>query len=141
MESTESSHCEEHRADLSLSTQQGRNSICLVCISNVITAPRAPTLHVSYALSQVSSLQSSFNSFHACFLVSPLVEALSSFDDQPITCQIIDLITSISQSHHHVFPEFVFRVANKLSSGALAWSRKQLYMASDSNRLILHIFE
>ncbi|KAK1593013.1 hypothetical protein Q3G72_034425 [Acer saccharum] len=117
--------CQGHRSDLSIESQEGGGFICLVCLSNLMNTPRSPTVHVSYALSQLSLHP--LLPFHAQFLVSPLVHALSSFDDQPIACQLIDVITALCHAHD-VFPEFVFRVSDKLSSGALAWSRKQLYM-------------
>ncbi|KAK2641672.1 hypothetical protein Ddye_023435 [Dipteronia dyeriana] len=124
---SQESCCQGHRSDLSIQCQEGGGLICLVCLSNLINTPRSPTLHVSYALSQLSLQLHPLFSFHAQFLVSPLVHGLSSFDDQPIACQLIDIITALCQAHD-VFPEFVFRVSDKLSSGTLAWSRKQLYM-------------
>ncbi|KAL5849112.1 hypothetical protein ACOSQ3_007178 [Xanthoceras sorbifolium] len=134
MDSQSESYCRQgHRSDLFIQTQHqgdGGGFICLVCLCSLINTPtpRAPTLHVSYALSQLS-LALPLRSFHARFLVSPLVHALSSFDDQPIACQLIDVITALCNCDaDDVFSEFVFRVADKLSSGALAWSRKQLYM-------------
>ncbi|XVF65383.1 hypothetical protein PTKIN_Ptkin09bG0244200 [Pterospermum kingtungense] len=125
-----------HRTTLSLRTQQG-GSICLLCLSNLISNPRAPTLHVSYALSQLSNALSqplflnSLLSFHPHFLISPLLHALSSFDDDPIAQQLIDIISALCASasaNATVTADFVSQVADKLSSGALAWSRRQLYM-------------
>ncbi|KAJ0013446.1 hypothetical protein Pint_20861 [Pistacia integerrima] len=105
------------------------SSICLLSLSNLITTPRSPTLHVSYALSQLSlPLPLSFRS-HAHFLVSPLLNALSSFDDQPIACPIIDVITTLcTSSDADIFANFFSHIANKLCSGAFAWSWRQLYM-------------
>ncbi|KAK9177843.1 hypothetical protein WN943_027032 [Citrus x changshan-huyou] len=121
-----------HRSTLSLQTQQG-GAICLLCLSNLITTPHALTIHVSYALSQLSLALSHrplhLSQYHAHFLVSPLLHALSSFDDQPIACQLIDLITILSDSgDEDVFVEFVSRVAERLSSGAFSWSPRQLHM-------------
>ncbi|MBA0764628.1 hypothetical protein Gotri_013959 [Gossypium trilobum] len=123
-----------HRTTLSLRTQQG-GSICLLCLSNLISNPRAPTLHVSYVLSQLSDALSqplfltSLLSFHPHFLISPLLHALSSFDDDPIAQQLIDIISALCASaNDSVTADFIAQVAEKLSSGALAWSRRQLYM-------------
>ncbi|KAE8730828.1 putative Pentatricopeptide repeat-containing protein [Hibiscus syriacus] len=123
-----------HRTTLSLRTQQG-GSICLLCFSNLISNPRAPTLHVSYALSQLSLALSeapflnSLLSFHPHFLISPLLHALSSFDDDPIAQQLIDIISALCASaNDSVTADFIAQVSGKLSSGALAWSRRQLYM-------------
>ncbi|KAH9679923.1 protein putative RECOMBINATION INITIATION DEFECT 1 [Citrus sinensis] len=121
-----------HRSTLSLQTQQG-GAICLLCLSNLITTPHALTIHVSYALSQLSLALSHrplhLSQYHAHFLVAPLLHALSSFDDQPIACQLIDLITILSDSgDEDVFVEFVSRVAERLSSGAFSWSPRQLHM-------------
>ncbi|KAK8571600.1 hypothetical protein V6N13_047267 [Hibiscus sabdariffa] len=123
-----------HRTTLSLRTQQG-GWICLLCFSNLISNPRAPTLHVSYALSQLSHALSqphflnSIISFHPHFLISPLLHALSSFDDDPIAQQLIDIISALCASaNDSVTADFIAQVSDKLSYGALAWSRRQLYM-------------
>ncbi|KAG6731064.1 hypothetical protein I3842_01G111200 [Carya illinoinensis] len=123
-----------HRSTLILRTQQG-GSICLLCFSNLVSNPLSPTLHVSYALSQLSHALSqpqflhSIRSFHSHLLVSPLVKALSSFDDEPIARQVIDLIVNICGSDDgSVCCEFVARVSDSLASGALAWSRRQVFM-------------
>ncbi|KAB2092288.1 hypothetical protein ES319_A02G019500v1 [Gossypium barbadense] len=125
-----------HRTTLSIRTQQG-GSIYLLCLSNLISNPRAPTLHVSYVLSQLSDALSqplfltSLLSFHPHFLISPLLHALSSFDDDPIAQQLIDIISALCASaSDSVTADFIAQVAEKLSSGALAWSRRQLYMVS-----------
>lgn len=123
-----------HRASFSLKTQEG-GSICLVCLSNLISDPRAPTVHVSYALSQLSHALSqpqflrSLLSFHPHFLVSSLVRALSSFEDDPIANQLIHLVSAFCTcAGDSVTADFVARVADILSSGVLAWSRRQRYM-------------
>ncbi|KAK8548367.1 hypothetical protein V6N13_054824 [Hibiscus sabdariffa] len=72
-----------HRTTLSLRTQQG-GSICLLGFSNLISNPRDPTLHVSYALSQLSHALSqphflnSIISFHPHFLPSTMIPSLNS---------------------------------------------------------------
>ncbi|KAJ1426693.1 Armadillo-type fold [Sesbania bispinosa] len=123
-----------HRSSLNLQTHQG-GSICLVCLSNLISNPLSPTIHVSYALSQLSRSLSfppflnSILTFHPHFLVSPLVVSLSSFDDEPIATQLIHLILALSASADpSVCREFVARVSDRISSGALAWSSRQLHM-------------
>ncbi|XP_022869978.1 protein PRD1 isoform X4 [Olea europaea var. sylvestris] len=130
-----------HLSNLILPTAEG-GSICLLCLSNLLSNPNSPTVHVSYALSQLFQALSqplflrSFLTFHSHFLISPLVSVLSSFDDKPIAKQTIDLIVNICEaSNNHsehnnedVYKEFVARVSDRLSSGSLAWSRRQLYM-------------
>ncbi|KAL5542709.1 hypothetical protein UlMin_010419 [Ulmus minor] len=123
-----------HRSTLILNTQEG-GSICLLCFSNLISDPLSPTLHVSYALSQLSHALSqppflrSLLTFHPLLLVSPLVRALSSFDDDAIARQLLDLIPLLCTSaNSSVLEEFVARVSDRLSSGALAWSRRQVFM-------------
>ncbi|XP_071736221.1 protein PUTATIVE RECOMBINATION INITIATION DEFECT 1-like [Rutidosis leptorrhynchoides] len=123
-----------HTSSLILQTLEG-GSICLVCLSNLISNPNSPTVHVSYALSQlshaISQPQFSHNlfTFHPHFLVSPLVTAISSFDDEPLAKQMIDLINQLCKSgEFSVYGEFVARVSDQLCSGSLSWSRRQVYM-------------
>lgn len=125
-----------HRSTLSLPTQHG-GSICLLCLSNLITTARAPTFHVSYALSQLSLSLShppflhSLLSFHPHFLISPLVSALSLFDDDSIARQLIDLITDLCGSCDATLcDEFLMKVADHISSRTLVWSQRQVYMVS-----------
>ncbi|KAH6816259.1 hypothetical protein C2S51_021079 [Perilla frutescens var. frutescens] len=129
-----------HRSTLILPTAEG-GSICLLCLSSLLSNPKSPTVHVSYALSQLSQAldQPQFFrdllAFHSHFLVSPLVAVLSNFDDEPIAKQSIDLIQvlcdgsrSICNGNQDLHNDFVARVSDCLSSGSLAWSRRQLYM-------------
>lgn len=125
-----------HRSSLNLQTNQG-GSICLVCFSNLVSNPHSPTIHVSYALSQLSRSLSIPNFLHSIitfyphFLISPLVAALSSFDDEPIATQLIQLILTLSASADpSVCREFVARVSDCVSSGALGWSSRQLHSVS-----------
>lgn len=125
-----------HRSSLNLPTHHG-GSICLVCFTNLLTTLHAPTLHVSYALSQLSQALSqplflkSLLAFHSHLLVSPLVHALSSFDDEPIAHQVIDIIKLLCDSGgESLANEFVTRVSNALSSRALGWSRRQVFTVS-----------
>ncbi|KAM7266580.1 hypothetical protein ACFE04_004477 [Oxalis oulophora] len=152
------SECSQgHRSTLSISTVEG-GRICLLCFSNLLTAssPRAPTLHVSYALSQLSHaltqpqfVNSLLSLHHVNLIVSPLLIALSSFDDQPIACQLIEVITTLCDTDVEVLAEFTARIAKRIASGALAWSRRQIYMlhcfglllnrSSDTNDLNAYI--
>ncbi|XP_011084192.2 protein PRD1, partial [Sesamum indicum] len=129
-----------HRSSLILPTAEG-GSICLLCLSNLLSNPKSPTLHLSYALSQLSQALSqphffhSLLTYHSHFLISPLVSVLSNFDDEPIAKQTIHLIqrlcdgsSSSGNGNEEVRGEFVARVSDWLSSGSLAWSRRQLYM-------------
>lgn len=129
-----------HRSTLILPTAEG-GSICLLCLSNLLSNPKSNTVHVSYALSQLSQALSqpqflhSLLTFHPHFLISPLVSILSNFDDEPIAKQTIDLIQTLCDGsksncirNQDVRSEFVARVSDFLSSGSLAWSRRQLYM-------------
>ncbi|EYU38964.1 hypothetical protein MIMGU_mgv1a020726mg [Erythranthe guttata] len=129
-----------HRSTLILPTAEG-GSICLLCLSNLLSNPKSPTVHVSYALSQLSQALSqpqflhSLLTFHPHFLIPPLVSLLSNFDDEPIAKQTIDLIQTLCDGsssncnrNQEVRNEFVARVSDCLSSGSLAWSRRQMYM-------------
>ncbi|KAL4578394.1 hypothetical protein LXL04_014517 [Taraxacum kok-saghyz] len=123
-----------HTSSLILQTLEG-GSICLVCLSNLISNPNSPTVHVSYALSQLSQAISqphflhNLVTFHPHFLVSPLITALSSLEDEPLAKQMIDLISELCSSGDcSIYSEFVARVSDRLSSGSLAWSRHQIYM-------------
>ncbi|KAB1213495.1 Protein PRD1 [Morella rubra] len=127
-----------HRSTLILKTQQG-GSICLLCFSNLLSNPLSPTLYISYALSQLSQALSqpqflhSILSFHSHFLVSPLVKALSSYDDDPIARQVTDIIVDLCGSDDgSLCGEFVARVSDMLASGTLAWSRRQVFMLGKS---------
>lgn len=122
-----------HSSTLIIPTDEG-GSICLLCLSNLVSNPRSPTVHVSYALSQLSialsqpRFRQTFFTFHSHFLISPLVGILSSFDDEPIAKQTIDLIMQLCEAPDcDVHAEFVARLADRLSSGALAWSQRQLH--------------
>ncbi|XP_057795046.1 protein PUTATIVE RECOMBINATION INITIATION DEFECT 1 isoform X2 [Salvia miltiorrhiza] len=129
-----------HRSVLILPTEEG-GSICLLCLSDLLSNPKSPTIHVSYALSQLSQALDqphffrSLLTFHSHFLVSPLVAVLSNLDDEPIAKQSIDLIKILCDGsgnncdgNQDLHREFVARVSDCLSSGSLAWSRRQLYM-------------
>ena len=115
---------EGHRSTLNLQSQQG-GSICLLCFSNLISNPLSPTLHVSYALSQISKFL--ISSSHSHFLVSPLLKALSSFDDQPIANQLINLILKLSSESESFSAHFVATLSHHLASRALAWTRPHLF--------------
>ncbi|KAL1198193.1 Protein putative RECOMBINATION INITIATION DEFECT 1 [Cardamine amara subsp. amara] len=123
-----------HRSTISLRTDQG-GTFCLICFSNLVSDPRIPTVHVSYALHQLSIALSepiflrTLLSSHVHFLVSPLVHALSSIDDAPIAIQIMDTISLLcSAEESSIGEDFVERISAQISSGALGWSRRQLHM-------------
>ncbi|KVI04527.1 Armadillo-type fold [Cynara cardunculus var. scolymus] len=123
-----------HTSSLILQTLEG-GSICLVCLSNLISNPNSPTVHVSYALSQLShaisqpSFLHSLLTFHPHFLISPLMSALSSIEDEPLAKQMIDVIYELCTSGDcSIYSEFVARVSDRLSSGSLYWSQRQTYM-------------
>ncbi|KAL3726566.1 hypothetical protein ACJRO7_031464 [Eucalyptus globulus] len=135
-----------HRPSLNLRTRQG-GGICLLCLSNLLAAaPPAPTVHVSYALSQLSRALSdppflrSLLAFHARFLVSPLVRALSASDDEPIARQITDLVVLLSGAGAEwgLAGEFAARVSELLRSRALGWSRRQVYVLHCFGILLSH---
>ena len=120
---------EGHRSTLNLQSQQGQGggggSICLLCFSNLLSNPLSPTLHVSYALSQISKFL--ISSSHSHFLVSPLLKALSSFDDQSIANQLINLILNLSSSSSSFSAHFVATLSHHLAFRALAWTRPHLF--------------
>ncbi|KAK9062504.1 hypothetical protein SSX86_019691 [Deinandra increscens subsp. villosa] len=123
-----------HTSSLILQTLEG-GSICLVCLSNLISNPNSPTVHVSYALSQFSHAISqpiflhNLLTYHPHFLVSPLITTIASFEDEPLAKQTIDLISELCSSGDcSIYGEFVARVSDRLSSGSLSWSRRQIYM-------------
>ncbi|KAK1256804.1 Protein PRD1 [Acorus gramineus] len=122
-----------HRSSLLLPTPSG-GSICLVCLSNLLSDPSSPLIHVSYALSQLSSAvrsSPSFLAFHSRLLVAPLSRAISSFNDDPIARQTVDVVSDLcgsgSDGGDGVSGDFIARFADLISSGALAWSRRQVY--------------
>ncbi|XP_030467401.2 protein PUTATIVE RECOMBINATION INITIATION DEFECT 1 [Syzygium oleosum] len=137
-----------HRPSLNLRTRQG-GGICLLCLSNLLlaAAPPAPTVHVSYALSQLSRALSdppflrSLLASHAHLLPSPLVRALSASDDEPIARQIIDLmivLLSHSGGELGLAGEFAARVSDLLCSRALGWSRRQVHVLHCFGILLNH---
>ncbi|WCJ27535.1 Protein PUTATIVE RECOMBINATION INITIATION DEFECT 1 [Euphorbia peplus] len=134
--SPSSFECSEgHRSSVCLPTEHG-GSICLICFSNLITNPHSLTFHVSYALSQLFVALShppflhSLLSFHPHLLVSPLVSALSLFDDLPIARQLFDLISALSSSHpsYSISRDFLVTVSHHISFRALAWTPRHVHM-------------
>ncbi|CAM8998054.1 unnamed protein product [Rhodiola kirilowii] len=124
-----------HRHSLNLRTLEG-GSICLVCFSNMITSPHSPTVHVSYAIAQLSIAVShrpfleKLVRYHSHLLVSPLVQALVEFDDDKIADQIVDFVSDVCRSAEgsSVCGDFVTRISDMFSSGCLAWSKRQAHM-------------
>ncbi|XP_020522939.1 protein PRD1 isoform X3 [Amborella trichopoda] len=133
VESSEETTCNRgHRASVSLETEGG-GRICLSCFSNLISDPFSPSIHVSYALSQLSIAMADqkfrFNllQFHAYFISAPLVCALSTRADESIAQQIADLIADLCSENAAISGEFFARIADLLSSRGLSWSRSQIY--------------
>ncbi|CAO2831412.1 unnamed protein product [Amaranthus hypochondriacus] len=122
-----------HRSSLILKTEEG-GYICLICFINLISNPDSPTFHVSYAISQLyhaisqPSFLSPLLSFHFHIILSPLIYSLSSFDDEQIAKQVIDVVSQLSDSGgFSVSGDFVAKIADVLTSGELTWSRRQVY--------------
>ncbi|XP_078433668.1 protein PUTATIVE RECOMBINATION INITIATION DEFECT 1-like [Wolffia australiana] len=146
-----------HRATAAVETAEG-GSFCLLCFANLLSDDAgAPSHHVSFALSQLSramaglgdvggdgvgggrggSFARELRAVHGHLLVLPLVHVLSSYDDEPLARQTLDLVSDLcdnSRDRDRRAPcesltrDFVARIADRLSSGALAWSRRQLFM-------------
>lgn len=137
LSSSSSSSCNQgHRSSLILKTEEG-GCICLLCFTNLISNPNSPTFHVSYAFSQLihavsqPSFLSHLLSYHFHLILSPLVHSLSSFDDEQICRQVIDLVSDLSDvGGFSVSADFVARIADVLSSGEFCWSRRQFYLVS-----------
>ncbi|KMT14805.1 hypothetical protein BVRB_3g065300 isoform B [Beta vulgaris subsp. vulgaris] len=135
LSSSSSSSCNQgHRSSLILKTEEG-GCICLLCFTNLISNPNSPTFHVSYAFSQLihavsqPSFLSHLLSYHFHLILSPLVHSLSSFDDEQICRQVIDLVSDLSDvGGFSVSADFVARIADVLSSGEFCWSRRQFYL-------------
>ncbi|PIA29814.1 hypothetical protein AQUCO_05800113v1 [Aquilegia coerulea] len=129
-----SSSCSQgHRSSLQLETSEG-GSICLLCFCNLISNPNSPSVHLSYALSQLSQAISHFpflqnlRNFHAHLLISPLTNLLFTCNDEPISRQATDLVLNLCDSDDfEVYVDFVARIADRLSSSSLAWSKRQIY--------------
>lgn len=123
-----------HRSSLQLSTQLG-GSICLLCFTNLISNPNSPTVHISYALSQLTQAVShlpflqTLRQFHSHLLISPLAQLLSNCNDEPIARQTIEIVTCLccGNGDGEVLLDFVARIADRICSGALSWSRRQIY--------------
>ncbi|KAL5997210.1 hypothetical protein ACLOJK_008140 [Asimina triloba] len=131
-----------HRSTVQIETVQG-GSICLMCFSNLVSgAASAPPIHLSYALSQISqAIRSpafvlSLQTFHAHLLFSPLSHAVVSLRDEPLARQASDLIADLCTASPAFLPDFVARISDLISSGALAWSPGQIHAVS-SNPSIL----
>ncbi|KAK8938321.1 Protein PRD1 [Platanthera guangdongensis] len=138
-----------HRRSLLLETAGG-GSICLSCFAALASDPRSPKHHISYALSQLKlalddpNILFEFRRRYAYLLVAPLVAVLSVFNDEGIAHQVMDLVSDLcfrgeigrfgegSKGERAVSTslsgDFISRIADRLASGALAWSQRQIYM-------------
>uniref|UniRef100_A0A2N9IZ46 Uncharacterized protein n=1 Tax=Fagus sylvatica TaxID=28930 RepID=A0A2N9IZ46_FAGSY len=94
----------------------------------------------SLQLSHPCFIHSPLSSTH--LLGSPLVKALSSlssFDDEPITTQLIHLILNLSvAARRSVFADFITWLSDYLASSVLVWSCRQLFTVM-SFRVILRL--
>ncbi|KAG0455269.1 hypothetical protein HPP92_024561 [Vanilla planifolia] len=135
-----------HRRSLALETAEG-GCICLPCFAALLSDPRSPSHHVSYALFQLSRAISDpyvlreLRGKHAYFIVSPLVSALSVFDDEALARQVIDLVSDLCFRRDNgglgevdersasslLSGDFIARIADWLA-GTQAWSRRQIRM-------------
>lgn len=129
-----------HRSSLILPTSTG-GVICLACFSNLVSDPSSPSHHVSYALSQISQgvneeeFRRILLTFNAHFLVTPLVQAMCLFEDEAVGSQVIDLVSDLccnGQSDESgccgLARDFIMRISDRITSGVLGWSRRQIYM-------------
>ncbi|CAL2228083.1 unnamed protein product [Prunus armeniaca] len=131
-EEEEASNCLRQRAHRAIDPRSSSESSKAAASASPTSSP---TVHVSYALSQLSQANSSdppflrsLLAFHPHFLISLIVHALSSFDDDPIARQVVHLISALCDSAAaSLSADFIARVSDCLSSGALAWSRRHLY--------------
>lgn len=68
--------------------------------------------------------------------MSPLVACLASFDDEAIAKQVVEIVVEMCRlGDESVYGEFVARVSDRVSSGALNWSRRQVFMVIFSDYL------
>lgn len=68
--------------------------------------------------------------------MSPLVACLAAFDDEAIAKQVVEIVVEMCRvGDESVYGEFVARVSDRVSSGALAWSRRQVFMVMFSDQL------
>ncbi|KAL0920940.1 hypothetical protein M5K25_007959 [Dendrobium thyrsiflorum] len=138
-----------HRRSLAVETAAG-GSICFSCFAALVSDSRSPTHHVSYALSQLNfafddpDLLLELRERHAYLLVAPLVAALSAFDDEPLARQVMDVISDLcfrgeirrlglggvseQFTASSLSGDFIARIADRLASGTLAWSRRLIYL-------------
>ncbi|KAG9446020.1 hypothetical protein H6P81_012148 [Aristolochia fimbriata] len=128
-----------HRSSLNLPTEPG-GTICLLCFSNLLSSPSSLSIHLSFAVSQLSEAIRSpgflqtLRRLHARLLVAPLMRALATSDDDALARQIIDLVCDLCGSSSaggdddgSLSGEFVARAADSISAGSLAWSRRLIY--------------
>ena len=124
-----------HQPSATMETAEG-GIICLICFANLASDPSAPSHHISYAISQLSLALSGGGTFvrelrsvHGHLVVLPLVHVLSSFDDEPLARQTIDLVSDLcSGEFESLTRDFIVRLSDQLTSGALAWSRRQVFI-------------
>ncbi|KAI3518888.1 hypothetical protein L1887_07749 [Cichorium endivia] len=108
-----------HTSSLILQTLEG-GSICLVCLSNLISNPNSATVHVSYALSQLSQAISqppflhNLLTFHPHFLLHCLGVLLDNEKNDPYTHikdkdeLILNLVTGLQLPSEEIQGEILF---------------------------------
>ncbi|VVA35890.1 PREDICTED: PRD1 [Prunus dulcis] len=131
-EEEEASNCLRQRAHRAIAPRSSSESSKAAASASPTSSPTC-----SRVLRPLSALSGhllrppflcSLLAFHPHFLVSLLVHALSSFDDDPIARQVVHLVSALCESAAaSLSSDFVARVSDRLSSGALAWSLRHLY--------------
>ncbi|KAI5350287.1 hypothetical protein L3X38_003178 [Prunus dulcis] len=131
-EEEEASNCLRQRAHRAIAPRSSSESSKAAASASPTSSPTC-----SRVLRPLSALSGhllrppflcSLLAFHPHFLVSLLVHALSSFDDDPIARQVVHLVSALCESAAaSLSADFVARVSDRLSSGALAWSLRHLY--------------
>nr|GMD34617.1 protein PRD1 [Ipomoea batatas] len=85
-------------------------------------------LLISWPVSSRQGAKQHLNVTSHFSVLTHAVAVLSSFHDDQIAQQTVDLIVQICDAaNFEVFQEFVARVSDRLSAGSLAWSRRQHY--------------
>ncbi|KAK9159805.1 hypothetical protein Syun_006146 [Stephania yunnanensis] len=144
--STSRWQCSQHHRASSLQLEtSGGGLICLICFSNLASSPTSLSSHLHYALLQLSQaladpqfLQSLTGHRLARLLVSPLAQLICNCDDEPVALLAIEIVARLCDSvcgddgdgdRERVWlgVHFVARIADRLSSASLAWTRRQIY--------------
>ncbi|KAK9141035.1 hypothetical protein Scep_010716 [Stephania cephalantha] len=144
--STSRSQCSQHHRASSLQLEtSGGGLICLICFSNLASSPTSLSSHLHYALLQLSQaladpqfLQNLTGHRLARLLVSPLAQLICNCDDEPVALLAIEIVARLcdgvcgddgdgDRERVWLGVDFVARIADRLSSASLAWTRRQIY--------------